>query len=192
MQAVERVRALVEPIVASFGVELYDVEHESGILRIMVDRPGGIDVDTVGDLSKDISTALDEDDPLPDSRYLLEVSSPGIERKLRLPEHYKAQLGEQVNLKVAAGVDGPRRFEARLDGADDSGIDISVATNDSDPTTRRLAYTDIEAARTVFHWGEQTQPEPKRSRKKSLSGNVPGKAAKNDSSTTTKKEASNR
>jgi ribosome maturation factor RimP len=151
LQAVQRVREIVLPIVERGNASLYDVEHESGILRIMVDRTGGIDVDTIGELSQQISDALDLDDPFPDQRYLLEVTSPGIERKLRVPEHFQQQVGADINVKVRQPVDGARRFSARLETADHAGIEVRV-----DDITHRLTYDDIETARVVFHWEEQT------------------------------------
>jgi ribosome maturation factor RimP len=148
---VQRVREIVLPIVEQGNASLYDIEHESGILRIMVDRNGGIDVDTIGELSQQISDALDVDDPFPDQRYLLEVTSPGIERKLRTPEHFTQQIGADINVKVRQPVEGERRFVARLDAVDDAGVQVTVGE-----AVHRLSYDDIETARIVFHWEEQT------------------------------------
>lgn len=156
MSAVARVREIVGPIVEGAKASLYDIEHESGILRIMVDRPGGIDIDTVGELSQLISAALDAHDPLPGQRYLLEVTSPGIERKLRLPEHYQQQVGADVNIKVKKAIDGARRFEGRLESASDESIEIVVDGPDG-ATRKTLNYDSIEAARTVFHWEGQAE-----------------------------------
>jgi len=151
---VERVRELIEPIIVLDGVQLYDVEHESGVLRIMVDRPGGIDVDTIGEVSQRISQLLDERDPIPDARYLLEVTSPGIERKLRTLDHYQAQVGSEVAVKLKAGIEGDRRFNGVLQSADQNGVDIEVEGT-SGPEVRRLSYSDVDSARTVFHWGAE-------------------------------------
>lgn len=170
VEAVARVRSLVEPVIERGGAALYDIEHEAGVLRILVDRPGGIDVDTIGELTHEISALLDEHDPLPDQGYLLEVSSPGIERKLRTPEHFRAQLGNEVSVKVRSRVDGRRRLEAVVASVDDEGVDLSLEGADG-PEQVRLSYDDIEAARTVFRWGEDTSarpqsPSPKTTNKK--------------------------
>lgn len=155
MSVVEKVQAVVEPLASARGVEIYDIEHSSGVLRIMLDREGGIDVDTIGEMASEISEALDLDDPIPDSKYLLEVTSPGIERKLRTPAHFIAQINEDINLKTVADFEGPRRLDAKLTEADEDGITV-VSNEGKDPEPLRLAYNQIESARTIFHWGEQT------------------------------------
>lgn len=186
MGAVERVRELVQPIVDREQVQLYDIEHDAGVLRIMLDRPDGIDVDTIGILSQLISDALDEDDPIPDSRYLLEVTSPGIERKLRTPEHFRAVIGEDVAFKVKLGTAGARRFNARLDAADADGIEVTL--DDADGSTRSLAYDDLESARTIFHWGEQTSEKPGKQSKSAKKGAA---RSANTSNTETKPSKTN-
>ena len=149
MDAGLRVRELVEPLVTQHGAEIYDIEHESGILRIMVDREGGIDVDTLGDLSQQISDLLDAEDPIPDSRYLLEVTSPGVERKLRRPEHFTKQIGVTISVKVKRNVEGDRRFEGRLQSVADDGIEIEVGGD-----VRSLRFTDIDTAKVVYDWSK--------------------------------------
>jgi ribosome maturation factor RimP len=150
--AAERVRALIEPIIEHMsiegrGAELYDIEYESGVLRVVVDAEGGIDVDTIGELSKLISDALDNEDPIPDSKYLLEVTSPGVERKLRTPAHFQKQIGEIVAIKLRAPLDGERRLQSKLVSVDENGIEIEHAE-----ATTKIAFDDIESARSVFDW----------------------------------------
>jgi ribosome maturation factor RimP len=157
LSATEHVRQIVLPIIEGSDASLYDIEHESGILRIMIDRPDGIDVDTIGDLSQQISDALDADDPFPNQRYLLEVTSPGVERKLRTPEHFAAQLGSDINVKVHRSIEGNRRFEARLDTADEKGIGITIlGLSDEIEAQHRIDYEDIDTARVVFRWEDLT------------------------------------
>ena len=74
----DSVRAVVEGALAPLDVELYDLEHTGGTLKVTVDRPDGIDIDTVADATRAVSRALDEADPIPGS-YHLEVSSPGLD-----------------------------------------------------------------------------------------------------------------
>lgn len=186
MSAVERVREIVEPILESSDSSLYDIEHESGILRIMVDRSGGIDVDTIGHLSEQISAALDADDPLPGQRYLLEVTSPGIERKLRRPEHYLQQVGADVNVKLKVAVDGVRRVEGRLEAADDTGVTISIERPEGS-SRHAFAYDEIESARTIFQWPGGAFEKPTQANSRSRSSQSP--STKNKS---TNKKASTR
>lgn len=152
MGAVEQVRQVVGPVVATTDAELWDVELEAGILRVVLDKSGGIDLDTIGDLAQRISEALDREDPMPGDRYLLEVTSPGVERKLRTPEHYRRQQGEEVALKLRQAINGVRRLQAQLVAADDRGVDLGPPRSGEEPVRPRLTYDEIESARTVFHW----------------------------------------
>ena len=143
-------RALVEPVVSPLGLELVDVEHVGATLRVSVDRPGGVDLDAISTASEAVSAALDraEPDPVP-GRYTLEVSSPGVERPLRTPEHFRHAIGTTVSVRTHAGVEGERRIEGVLSEADDEGVVVAG---------RRLAYGEIERARTVFEWGPSPKP----------------------------------
>ena len=149
MSVIDRVRGLVEPLLAASGVELVDVEHGPGLLRITVDREGGIDLEAIALASEQISDLLDAHDPIPGGRYTLEVSSPGLERPLRTPAHYRRFVGTVINVKTQAHVEGERRFSGELTEADDEGVVVAG---------RRLSYQDIERARTVFEWGPQPPP----------------------------------
>jgi ribosome maturation factor RimP len=148
------VRVLVEPLLADLGLELFDVELKAGILRVSVDREDGIDLDAVTTAAQRISDALDQADPDPvPGRYSLEVSSPGLERPLRTPDHFRRYVGTAVSIKTHPHVEGERRLEGTLETADDLGITIAG---------RRLAYDDVERARTVFTWGGQPKTKPKK------------------------------
>jgi ribosome maturation factor RimP len=145
----ERVQELVEPILTRLGLELFDVEHKGAILRVCVDRPGGVDLDALSDATRAVSAALDADDPLP-GRYTLEVSSPGLERPLRTPAQFRRFVGTTINVKTNPDVEGDRRIVGPLDDVDDEGVTVAG---------RRLAYGDIERARTVFEWGPTPKPK---------------------------------
>jgi ribosome maturation factor RimP len=145
----ETARKAIEPLVEERGLELYDVEHASGILRVTVDRAGGIDVDAVGEVSHAISELLDDHDLIAESRYLLEVSSPGIERRLRTPSHFSAQVGNTARLKLRSPLDGSKRYEGIIQSADQTGIELQDAD-----VLRRIEYSQIDSARTVFDWSE--------------------------------------
>jgi ribosome maturation factor RimP len=153
----------VQPIIEQQDAELYDLEYESGILRIAIDREGGIDVDTIGELSRLISDALDREDPIPDSKYMLEVTSPGVERKLRTPEHFRKQVGEVIAVKLRVPIDGARRFQAPLLEAGDDAIELAG----DQPV--RVAYADIESARSVYDWDAEHGDTRKKSEAKQTS-----------------------
>ena len=107
---------------------------------------------------------LDELDPIP-GRYSLEVSSPGVERTLRTPDHFARAVGETVSIKTRPQVPGERRLRGRLVSADAEGFELEV--EGEDPDSRRLAYADIDRARTVFVWG----PEPRVARPRTSPSN---------------------
>lgn len=185
MGAAERVRDIVEPLLASRSLEIVDVELVGGQLRITVDRDGGIDLDALSQATRVVSRALDEHDPMPD-RYTLEVSSPGLERPLRTPAQFARAVGAQVSIKTFPGVDGERRVRGLLLDADDDGITVRLGDeiadeiadaivdeiadetaddggHDPDAPARRerwLRYREIERARTVFEWGPAPRPGP--------------------------------
>jgi len=142
LSVTQRVHDLVEPLLARAGVEVVDVEQLGAILRISVDKPGGIDLDAVSEATLIVSDALDRHDPVP-GRYTLEVSSPGVERPLRTPAHFQRFVGTTVAVKTRADVEGERRLEGVLETAGDEGVVVAG---------RRLAYDEIEKARTVFVW----------------------------------------
>ncbi|HUP85886.1 MAG TPA: ribosome maturation factor RimP [Acidimicrobiales bacterium] len=147
----DEVRRLVEPLVTPHGVEVVDVEHGPGLLRISLDntdRDTPIDLDTITTFSEQISDLLDLHDPVP-GRYTLEVSSPGLERPLKTKEQFQRFVGTTVSIKTKSHVDGDRRFTGTLSEATDDHVTVA---------DRTLAYHDIEKAKTVFEWG----PTPKR------------------------------
>jgi ribosome maturation factor RimP len=157
-----RVHELVAPLLADLGAELFDVELTRGVLRISIDRAdpaaGGLDLDLITAASQRISDVLDAEPDLIPGSYSLEVSSPGLERPLRTPDHFRRFVGTTITAKTRPEVEGERRVEGGLDSADDDGIVIGG---------RRLAYDQIERARTVFEWGGQAKgaPAPRRAQK---------------------------
>lgn len=148
MSTAERVQHLVAPLLDAAGLDLYDLELAGGVLRVLVDKEGGADIGAVAKLARAISDALDEHDPI-DGHYTLEVSTPGLERPLRTPAHFRGALGADVKVKTLPHVEGDRRVEGQVTAADDAGVCITSA----DGGARTLRYDEIERARTVFVWG---------------------------------------
>src|SRR3954452_19162357 len=153
---IARVHELVEPVVTASGLELVDVELKAGILRVAVDRPDGIDLDGISAAATAVSAVLDESDPI-EGRYTLEVSSPGLERPLRTPDHFRRFVGTTITVKTKPGVEGERRVSGTLDDADDDGFTVGG---------RRLRYDEVERARTVFEWGPTPKPNGSQQRTK--------------------------
>jgi ribosome maturation factor RimP len=166
---VETVRSLAAPLVAEHGLELVDVEHTGGVLRLTVDRDGGAGLDLVAAATRAVSRALDAADPLP-GQYTLEVSTPGLERPLRTPDHFARAIGRTVAVKTVPGTAGPRRLTGTLVAADADHVTVRVdpepdadaapgtATGDGGTTERTLRYDEIERARTTFAWGPAPKP----------------------------------
>jgi len=150
-----RVRQLVEPVLAETGIELFDVTQHASVLKVTIDRPGGVDLDAISEATRRISAELDRSDPVA-GRYLLEVSSPGLERSLRTPSHFEGAVGAEVIVKLQPGAATDRRVDGVLESADGSGVVVAGT---------RLAYSDIQSARTRFVWPERTKagnrPAPK-------------------------------
>jgi len=144
----------LQPVIAAAHLELVDVELRSGVLLVTVDREGGVDLEALTDANRAVSIVLDESDPIP-GRYTLEVSSPGVERTLRTPAHFVKAVGETVTVKTRPQVPGDRRRRGVLVAADDKGLTLREEGGPDEGV--RLAYSDIDKARTVFLWG----PEPK-------------------------------
>jgi len=147
--------AVLQPVVTDAGLELVDVEMKSGVLQVTVDREGGVDLEALTDANRAVSTLLDEVDPIP-GRYSLEVSSPGIERTLRTPAHFAKAIGATVTVKTRPQVPGDRRLQGTLVASDEDGFALALDGSVDDPM--RLAYGDIDRARTVFVWGGQDTP----------------------------------
>jgi ribosome maturation factor RimP len=147
------VEALLAPVVEAEGFELYDVTRgrEGGrkVLRVMVERPGGVDIDTLSRLSERVSRHLDEVG-YETGPYDLQVSSPGLERPLRRPEHFRRTVGQQVQVKTTAPMAGSRTHTGTLRAADEEGITLEV-----DGDERRVPHADIASARTVVDWGAE-------------------------------------
>ncbi|MHB8244762.1 MAG: ribosome maturation factor RimP [Acidimicrobiales bacterium] len=150
MGTIERVEHVAAPVVTASGLELIDVEVQSGAVRIIVDRPGGVDLDTIGSLASVVSRALDEADAVPGGRYELEVSSPGLERRLRRPEHFQSHIGAEVSIKTKQGVAGERRIEGVIASADDNGLRVEGEALPGG--ARELRYDDVDRAHTIFDW----------------------------------------
>jgi ribosome maturation factor RimP len=144
---------LIRPVIEGSGLELVDVafRRESGrrVLRVVVDREGGVDVDTIADLAEKVSRRLDVEGFAP-GPYALEVSSPGIERSLKLPRDFARRVGDNVKVKTIAPVEGRTSITGELVSADDDGIVVAVAGEEL-----RVRHSDIASARTVVDWDEE-------------------------------------
>lgn len=155
----QQVWELTEPTAISLGYSLWDVEYvkegADWVLRLTIDKPGalsgdvpGISIDDCETFHRAIDPILDEADPIEGS-YLLEVSSPGVERLLTREEHYAACMGLQVVAKCFTAVNGSRIFEGTLKGLIDGEVVIETEAGEV-----HLPRKVVSKAETVFDWGK--------------------------------------
>lgn len=138
---------LLAPEIEALGYELVELDAPapggSGTLRIYIDGDDGIGLEDCERVSHRVSGVLDVEDPIP-GQYVLEVSSPGLDRPLRTEEHFRRQAGRVVKLVLAAGRPGRRRYKGAILGIEDGVLEIQV-----DDERLKLPLSEIESARLV-------------------------------------------
>jgi len=136
----------IAKIVRANGAEFYDTEtvteNDQTIYRVYVTHPDGVTLDLCAEISRELSPFLDVHPPM-SGKYFLEVSSPGIERRLTKPRHFRQSIGEKLKLKIP----GQDRLRGTLIAADDEGITLETRHDQE-----HYAYSDILKARTYFEW----------------------------------------
>jgi ribosome maturation factor RimP len=156
---VDRVTSLVAPIVTDLGLDLYDIEYTGGIVRIVVDTqpggPAGVSLENIALITRLVSREFDHSDPVP-GRYTLEVTSPGLERTLRLPRHFVREVGKTIAVRLSSALDGQRRIQGDLVSASEDTIVVRLADNALTEVTIPLSI--VERAKTVFQWGPTPKP----------------------------------
>ena len=182
----ERLLSLAEPLLATLGYELVDIEYVAGrsqaLVRVYIDWPGGqqpavveegagvegqgvdenersfdgIGVEDCERVSRELSELLDAEDPIPVA-YTLEVSSPGMDRILRTAAHYSRYVGERVHVELVAPRAGRRRYTGLLTKADGDDIELNV---DGEPVAMRL--TEIGKTRLAPDWSRPSNAEARK------------------------------
>ncbi len=136
----------VKKVVESHGAKLYDTEvvNEDGrtIYRVYILKEGGVDLDLCADISRDLSPMLDVYPPV-SGQYYLEVSSPGVERTLKKPEHFINSVGSDVRLKLSSG----DVVKGRLLGFEDGKVVLETSAGEEE-----FPLAEIRKARTYFEW----------------------------------------
>jgi ribosome maturation factor RimP len=140
----ERVWEIAEPLVTHEGLEMVDVEfrRESRgmVLRLYLDREGGVSLDDLTRVSRQLGDLLDVHDAVA-GPYTLEVSSPGINRRLRRPEHFRRYLGKRVRVRTVGAVAGRRGFVGTLQSVDAEGIVVEEGAD-----LHRIRFIEIAQA----------------------------------------------
>lgn len=142
----DNLTSLIEPVVEGLGYELLGIEYISqgrhSILRLYIDSAQGVGLGDCERVSRQVSGVMDVEDPIK-GQYVLEVSSPGLDRPLFKAEHYLNHIGCNVRIRLRRPQDNQRKFRGELLAADDEGILLRNAENGQE---NRLAYSDIEKA----------------------------------------------
>jgi len=152
----ERLRGLLEPLVAARDLDLEEIEvtpaGKRRVLRIVVDSDEGVQLDACAELSRAVSEKLDETDAMGGAPYVLEVTSPGADRPLSELRHYRRATGRLIKARLAAGGE----LVARITAVDEEGLDLEVpGVKGRKPTTRRLAFGDIAKARVEIEFNRK-------------------------------------
>lgn len=151
VSALDEVRDLAEAVVQRRSLQLWDVEFGgqagNSVVRVFVHGEDGVDLDLVAAISEEISRGLDLKDPIP-GRYTLEVSTPGLERNLRTPDHFARSVGAKVVVKTTKILTGnSHRIEGTIVETGPEGVVL-----DANEEKVEVPYGLIKAARTVFEW----------------------------------------
>jgi ribosome maturation factor RimP len=148
--AATRVRAAIEPGLRAAGYDVEDVAVRAAgsrqLVQVVVDRDGGITLDDVAEASRVVSAAMDEQDPIA-SAYVLEVTSPGVDRPLTLPRHWRRNAGRLVDVRRTDGT----RVTGRVQSADDDGVELLVTVDGQ----VRVPYAEVAKATVEVEFSRQ-------------------------------------
>lgn len=148
----DHIRAVVDRVAVSLGVEVVEVELRGGgksrMLRVFIDKPEGVTHEDCANLSREVSTILDVEDAVPGGSYVLEVSSPGLDRKLVRATDFERYQGSRVKLTTRDPVNGNRHFEGRLERFEDGRLtlDLAEARRKFRPKQETLQKLEIDLA----------------------------------------------
>ena len=150
--------AVIEPIVVEHGLELVDVSLRNrtgggrGHLRIFVDAPSGVNVERCSALSREVERALDVADAMP-GNYVLEVSSPGIDRRLGREKDFNLHAGERVIIRTASPLDGRRNFRGELLGLHDGKVGVNEEGARIDVPWDEIEEARLDLAASLYPGG---------------------------------------
>ena len=144
----EQLNNLVHSVVTGLGFQVWGYEYrphsESALLRIFIENEGGVSIDNCTQVSRQIGAALDVDDIIPVA-YILEVSSPGIDRVLFTPEQYKNYIGEAVKVRTRSRIEGRRNFKGSIESVGENEVNVTV-----DNDTFVIPFNVVDRARLVL------------------------------------------
>ena len=143
----EELTRLLEPAIEQLGFELSDLEVKlggrDGVIRLFIDKVDGVGLEDCEIVSRQISALLDVENPVP-GHYVLEVSSPGLDRRLTKLAHFRRFMGKDIRVKLRFPIEGRRNFRGALKAADEENIEVEV-----DGESHRLPIATIQSARLI-------------------------------------------
>jgi ribosome maturation factor RimP len=143
----EELMKLLEPAVEQLGYELSDIEVKvggrDGVVRLFIDKADGVGLEDCEAVSRQVSALLDVEDPLP-GHYVLEVSSPGLDRRLTKVAHFQRFMGEDIRVTLRVPIEGRKSFRGALRGVDEENIEVEV-----DGESHQLPIATIQSARLI-------------------------------------------
>jgi ribosome maturation factor RimP len=149
---VDRVQEVILPILWALGLELVEVvcvgQGPRSVVRVLIDKPGGVTVTDCEQAHKALGPALDVADPFPHA-YTLEVSSPGLDRPFKRLQDYQRAIGKEVSLKLRQPLNGQWRVIGRLVEADEQAVSLTVSIGAAAPQTLRVEQEQIADARLL-------------------------------------------
>ncbi|MFD5399740.1 ribosome maturation factor RimP [Streptomyces sp. NPDC127097] len=159
----ERLRGLLEPLIAARDLDLEEIEvtpaGKRRVLRIVVDSDEGVQLDECAALSREASEVLDDSDVMGGAPYTLEVTSPGADRPLTELRHYRRAVGRLIKAQLHEGGE----LVARIIAVDDSGLDLEVpGVKGRKPTARRVSFDEIAKARVELEFSRKPDKTDKR------------------------------
>lgn len=144
---------IIEPIVNELGYSLYDIEYvkegKEWFLRLYIDNEKGIDLDDCEKVSNAVSDELDKVDPI-ESAYSLEVSSCGLERRLREKKHYETALQKEVEIGLFRAIEKAKKIIGKLEEVDDE----KIVVLDEKKNKIEINFDNISNAKILFNWEE--------------------------------------
>ena len=156
----DQIRQYAEEVAVREGCRLYDVEFRERTLRVFIDREaGGVSIDDCANVSKGLNLRLDVEDAVPGGRYELEVSSPGLERRLTQSWHFERAIGQTVRLRFKAGDGNALSYEGKLTGVNGSQLNFE---NNKGPFTVDLANVERAQVVLVDAFGKKPPPGKKK------------------------------
>jgi len=170
-----KVRSLAEDVVSRIGYELVDLEYRrepvGWVLRLFIDKDGGVGLDDCERVSQEFGTVLEVEDPIP-NQFNLEVSSPGLDRRLKTENDFRMAEGKRIRLVARTPISGQRNFNGRLISAEPAGEDapgqLALRIVADDGTESVVPSGEVDRARLVYEWPQSpARAGQKKKRRKS-------------------------